>query len=134
MSTAPGHEPTHRLVPRHRRRRDDPAFEFPPPPVVEPRPDRSIDARFAEFHAAHPEVYAALVRLAREGKAAGHTKLGIGMLFEVLRWEHMVRPDDSEPYRLNNVYRSRYARLVMDQEPDLAGIFDTRELISRRVR
>ncbi|MCL6455085.1 MAG: hypothetical protein K6T78_15875 [Alicyclobacillus sp.] len=24
--------------------------------------------------------------------------------------------------------RSRYARLIMDQEPDLAGIFETREL------
>lgn len=86
-----------------------------------------IDVEFAEHRAAHPEVYDALVRLARQWKAAGHPKGGIGMLWELLRWEYGLAGPETGP-RLNNNLRSRYARLVMWTEPDLAGFFDTRQL------
>lgn len=88
---------------------------------------RDLDAAFAEHHAKHPEVYEALVRLARQARSRGHQRIGIGMLWEVLRWETTIGDHGAE-YRLNNDHRSRYARLVMDQEADLAGIFETRSL------
>jgi hypothetical protein len=88
---------------------------------------RDLDAAFAAHHAAHPEVYAALVRLARQARSRGHDRIGIGMLWEVLRWETTIG-DPAGDYRLNNDHRSRYARLIMDQEPDLAGVFEVREL------
>lgn len=88
---------------------------------------RDLDAAFAAHHAAHPEVYAALVRLARQARARGHDRIGIGMLWEVLRWETTIG-DPAGEYRLNNDLRSRYARLIMDQEADLAGVFETRGL------
>jgi hypothetical protein len=82
------------------------------------------------FHRRNPAVYRGLVALAREAKANGRTKVGIGQLFEVIRWNWMVEglPDDHEHYKLNNNYRSRYARLIMKQESDLEGLFDTRKL------
>ena len=58
--------------------------------------------------------------------------LGIRTLWEVLRWRLTVEvehaPDD---FRLNDHLTSRYARLVMEQEPDLVGVFELRELRSR---
>ena len=92
--------------------------------------DESIQNRFERFHSRNPAVYSGLVKLARRGKAAGRTKLGIGMLYEVLRWEWIITglPADDEQYKLNDHYRSRYARLIMDKEPDLAGIFEIRGL------
>lgn len=93
---------------------------------------KDITAHFWAFHERNPEVYAGLVRLARTGKQSGRTKLGIGQLFEVLRWEWMIGglPDRHEQFKLNNNYRSRYSRLIMQREPDLEGIFETRELAS----
>jgi hypothetical protein len=47
----------------------------------------------------------------------------------VLRWEWQgATTDPNAEWKLNNNYRSRFARLIMDNEPDLAGVFETREL------
>lgn len=95
-----------------------------------PRPDDDesrIAERFAAFHRANPHVYVELLRLAREAKARGVRKFGIGMLFEVLRWNGTDTA--SRDFKLNNDFRSRYARMI-DGEQDLAGFFDLRELRS----
>lgn len=101
------------------------------PDLFDPPPG-SIDAAFEAFHTRHPEVYAELVSMARKARARGRQKLGMGMLFEVIRWNRIVGglPDELEAFKLNNNYRSRYARLIMQREPDLEGFFDTRALRS----
>jgi hypothetical protein len=90
----------------------------------------TIRERFEAFHAAHPEVYDELVRLAYEARAAGRDKVGIKMLFEVVRWNRIVVGGVDEGWRLNNVFSAHYARLIMQREPDLAGFFETRSLRS----
>jgi len=92
-------------------------------------PESELQARFEAFHAANPRVYATLVRLAREARAVGHQRVGIAMLFEVARWQLSIQTTGDD-FKLNNSYRSRFARLIMAQEPDLAGVFETRELLS----
>jgi hypothetical protein len=89
----------------------------------------TIDVRFAQFHAQNPEVYETLVELAREARRAGKTKIGIKALWERARWSLWlnVTRDGDEP-KLNNSLTSRYARLIMSQEPDLAGMFEVRHL------
>ena len=87
----------------------------------------ALDRAFWDFHAKNPRVYSELVRLARQAKDAGRSKVGIGMLFEVVRWHIFLETTDPD-YKLNNNHRSRYARLIMDQEQDLDGIFELREL------
>ena len=87
----------------------------------------SIEVAFWNFHTSHPEVYEGLVRLAYQAVNAGRERIGIGMLFEVLRWEWFITPDASEEFKLNNNYRSRYARLIME-EPGLGDVFETRRL------
>ncbi len=97
---------------------------------VETDPALTIQEQFARFHAAHPEVYDGLLGLTRQAASVGRTRIGIGMLFEVLRWEWTIAglPDDAEEWKLNNNYRSRYARLIMRRNPDLDGMFNTRTL------
>ena len=91
---------------------------------------KPLAERFADFHQAHPEVYAALVRLARQGHDAGARRLGIAQLFEVLRWEWVLSalPASNEAWKLNNDYKSRYSRLIMQNEEWAAGIFEIRRL------
>lgn len=97
-----------------------------PTPGEEPSHQR----RFEEFHSANPHVYAALVRLARQWRSRGRKRLGIKQLFEVLRWEIAMTTESDDDFKLNNNLTSRYARRIMDREPDLADIFELRELKS----
>ena len=89
--------------------------------------DDPLDVRFAQFHHANPHVYASLVRMARQWRAAGRGPCSIKMLFEVLRWEYGIATS-GEPFLLNNSFTSRYARLIEANERDLVGIFHTRTL------
>lgn len=86
-----------------------------------------LESRFLAFHHANPNVYRELVAMARQWHAAGHTQAGIAMFFEVLRWQSGLR-GDGDAFALNNSYRSRYARLIAANEPDLAGMFTLRTL------
>lgn len=92
-----------------------------------------IDQRFFAFHHANPHVYQALVRMARQWKAAGHHRCSIAMLYEALRFDQGLRTDSADGLKLNNSYRSRYARIIQANEPDLAGFFETRCLAGERV-
>ena len=88
----------------------------------------SIQVRFERFHAANPHIYERLVEAARQMRDAGRTRIGVGHLVEdVIRWAG-ERTDTADKYRISNDYRSRYARLIMEQEPDLRGVFEIRQL------
>jgi hypothetical protein len=86
----------------------------------------SIQARFERFHDANPWVLAKLEEMTAELVAAGRRRVGIAMLFEVIRWEQL-RSTTGDPFRLNNSFRSRYARLMMYRHPEWDGVFETRE-------
>lgn len=104
-------------------------FEFVPPVVPH---GASIEMRFEAFHAANPWVYDELVRMAREAHRAGRERIGIKMLFEVLRWRWTLHTTDpSSKFKLNNSMTSRYARRIMRENDELAEIFETRELRTR---
>jgi len=89
--------------------------------------DTRLEREFKRFHHDHPEVYTRLVYLARDLKRRGHERAGIAMLYEVVRWQQFTVNKDGD-YKLNNNYRAYYARLIMKQEADLAGFFDTRRV------
>lgn len=91
--------------------------------------DMSIQARFQRFHEKNPDVYVELVRLARRLRSQGITRYGIVGLYEVLRYDNSLRTS-GKPFKLTNDFRSRYARLIMDKNEDLANFFTTRELTS----
>lgn len=86
-------------------------------------------ADFEQFHRAHPEVYAHLVKFAREWRATDPTRrIGIKALYERVRWETNVRRDRAQgELKLNNNHTAHYARLIMAQETDLADAFETRQ-------
>jgi hypothetical protein len=105
---------------------------------VRQRPRRStlqvvrptIQERFWEYHFAHPEVYELLVKLVRDVKARGKTKYSMKAIFERARWHYHIERGEGS-FVLNNDFTAHYARLIMEQEPDLVGFFDVRELRSQ---
>jgi hypothetical protein len=75
-----------------------------------------VDVRFAEWHLSHPEVYEFLVEAARKYRK---NRPSMTSLFALARLEG---------YQVNDLFRGRYARLLMKQEEDLAGLFDFRAM------
>ena len=83
-----------------------------------------LEEKFLEFHAKHPEVYAALSRFSNQwrDRKGPDARLGIKMVIERVRWELALGARDETP-RLNNNHSAFYARLLMAQEPALEGMF-----------
>jgi len=97
--------------------------------LVQPAGGGTVQERFEEFHAANPHVAQCLATLARRMIAKGRDRIGMKMLFEVLRWEYYLHTDDpNSDYKLNNTMTSRYARLLEETHADLRGVFETRQL------
>lgn len=106
----------------------EPLVAEAPPAAAEPR---TIDERFADFHAANPWVATALERLTADYLQKNPDRLvGMKMLFEVLRWQY-DRQTTGDPFKVNNDFTSRYARLLIDRRPEWAAVFRTRELRTR---
>jgi hypothetical protein len=95
-------------------------------PIVAPE-GKTIQARFESFHERNPWVFRALEKLAQTYLATGNSKVGIGMLYERLRWEYGISTIGSRR-RLNNNLRSRYARALVAAHPEWDGVIETREL------
>jgi hypothetical protein len=103
------------------------SFEFAE--LVTPASPRSatLQQRFEAFHLANPWVLAELERMTAELAAAGRTRIGVKMLFEVIRWQHDRSTSGSE-FKLNNNYTARYVRLMLGRHPEWAHMFELREL------
>lgn len=105
-----------------------PLFRAPPPPP--PTPKDRIAARFEQFHAENPHVYRMLRDLCLKARGLNPgCRIGVKALFERLRWQvrFETRGGAAGEWKLNNNYTALYARMLMEREPELAGIFETRE-------
>ena len=108
---------------------------FDPPPIA-PRPTlhpaqppATIQEAFENFHSLNPWVADELRRMALDLVRAGHQRIGLKMLFEVLRWRYMRgTTDPGSEFKLNNNYASRYARLLEATTPELEGRFQMRKV------
>ena len=91
----------------------------------------TIRERFEAFHSANPQVYEILLKMTWDLHRKGKRRVGIKMLWEVVRWQ--VETGElvtTNQFRLNNVFTSRYARLIAASDPLLAKIFEQRRLVA----
>lgn len=86
----------------------------------------SLTDRFRAFHEKNPHVYTRLEELVAEAVAAGHRRIGVGALFERLRYAERTETN-GDRYRLNNDYRADYCRLLVARHPEWADLFELRE-------
>lgn len=92
--------------------------------------EASYQAQFEAFHRRHPQVFAYLTELCFELRKKGWRHYGIKTLWERTRWHfHLEKdPQFGDPFWLNNNFHSRYARLIVQQHPELKQFFEFREL------
>lgn len=94
--------------------------------------ERTIGERFEKWLSdpAGQSVYREFVAIAKQLRAAGHEHYGAKSILEVLRFHRSVRGPASDNFAINNVFGSRMARLAMQENEDLQGLFELRELKS----
>lgn len=83
-----------------------------------------LETQFKNFHRVNPHVYEQLKTLALRLKNVGVKTYGIKALFEILRFNALLSVDFN--FELNNNFTALYARLLMEQEPELEGFFRIR--------
>jgi hypothetical protein len=99
------------------------------PVLVDAPASGTIQERFERFHAANGWVYEALKKLVEQYVARGRKRIGIRMLWEVVRWNyHMATTDPASEWRTNDHYHSRYVRLLIERHPEWADLFELRRL------
>ncbi len=86
-----------------------------------------IDSEFEKFHKDNPKVMELFLKFAKQAKEAGRERMGAKAIIERIRWHTSVDTIGSE-FKCNNSYTSRYARLAIKENPELAGLFTLREL------
>ena len=79
---------------------------------------------------ANEPVVELFLRFAREAKQARHGHFGIKAIAERVRWEVYIARKEADPFKINNSYVSRLARLLVSREPSLKGLFEFRKLRS----
>jgi hypothetical protein len=92
-------------------------------------PEAAQEKAFEEFHDGHPDVYKKLLYYARQWRQrrGAESFCGIKALYERARWEMWFESlDDEPPPKLANNHTAYYARLLMERNPDLSGIFRLR--------
>lgn len=100
----------------------DPLPDLPPKVA-----DLTISERFERFHAENPTVYARLRDMALIEAAQGAQRISTKLLFERLRAQGPATANGADPYRFDNSYTSRYARMLA-AEAGLNGRIPTRPL------
>ena len=89
---------------------------------TELRFEDSLQDQFERYHYENPHVYDLYKRFAIELLAAGRKRYGIAGITERIRWHTAVTTTDSE-FKISNNYRSRYARKLMQEIPELQCMF-----------
>lgn len=87
--------------------------------------------KFEEFHRLNPQVATALEQMTRELVQRGRRRIGIKMLFEVLRWNYFMETSDpNSDFKINNNYAPYYSRLLIERHPEWADVFELRTIRS----
>lgn len=92
---------------------------------TEERP--SIQERFEAWVAANPELYRLIRQYAYRALEAGRSRFGIAAIVERVRWDIEIE-SEGDDFKINNDFRSRLVRKLIDEEPRFEDLFETRAL------
>lgn len=97
-------------------------------PLTEPdyEPHATIQERYDAWITANSWVLAAMERLVGDWIAAGHSRVGIKQMWEVIRWQYGATTGDT--FKANNDYTSRVARDLLATHPDWEPYIEIRAL------
>lgn len=104
-------------------------------PPVSNTNKRPIQERFAEFHADNSHIYPLLVEIATDMLADGKTRISMDVMCHQLLLKYpdltIIRDTKENPFKLNDHFTSRYARMMVEDYPELEDYIELRRLKAR---
>jgi hypothetical protein len=89
----------------------------------------SIQKQFRRFDAQHPEIYQEFCQIAQNLLQRGRSYYGSKAILEVIRYHRILSgKSETETFKINNTYSSRYARKLMEEDDRFRVFFELREL------
>ena len=92
---------------------------------------KTIEASFAEFHAANPAVYEHIKAQAFRAIHRGRRKFSIKAIVNWIRWEVYIVTESTTGFLVNDAYTAHYARLFVSDFPQHADRIELRQLRAR---
>ena len=83
--------------------------------------------RLRRFHNANGNVLDLIVQELYDVRAMSWNGASVKSLWEYARWILMKKRTANEPFEMNDVFQSYYARIIVILHPDLNGFFEMRE-------
>jgi hypothetical protein len=105
-------------------------MDFDAAPVPREREKRTLAERFADHDRERPELYAEFKAICEQLLAKGVQHYGAKSVFEYIRFHRRLNGRDADGYKCNNSFVSLYVRKLLQERPDMAGLFETRQLRS----
>jgi hypothetical protein len=90
----------------------------------------TIQERFEKYDAENPQIFALFARFARELYDAGIRRYSAEGIIQRIRWHYDVNVRKDQYRKINDHFRSRFARKLMNLEPWAKGFFELRRLRS----
>ncbi len=91
----------------------------------------SIQEQFQRFDALHPEIYEEFRQIALDLLQRGRSHYGSKAILEVIRYHRILSgKSETEAFKINNNYSSRYARKLVEEDDRFGAFFELRELRS----
>ena len=101
--------------------------EWRPPALVV---GQSLEERWAEVKRLNPWIVPTFLRMARDAVGRGYERVGVKHLAEVYRWERSGRVM-GDRWKWNNSWTALLARDLIEADPALADVIETRSRRSR---
>ena len=90
--------------------------------------ENRLDQLFAEYHARNPQVFELFRKFSEQVRETGHKHFGAKAIMERIRWEVAIKTSESDGFKVNNNFTSRYVRLLERERPEFVGLFRKRKL------
>lgn len=85
-----------------------------------------LSKEFLKYHADNPHIWEAFEMFALKVARSGRKRIGSAMIYERMRWYSLFETKGDE-FKINNNYKSDYARLFNEKYPEFDNFFPTRE-------
>lgn len=92
----------------------------------EHEPGLTIQERHEAWIAVNGWVLDVMETLVARWLSAGHSRVGVKQMWEVIRFEYGATTGDT--FKANNNWTSRVARSLIERRPEWAEVIETREL------
>ena len=94
--------------------------------VTTPRLPFWEQTAFEKYNDENPHVLVVLERFTRQAFEAGHAHIGIDFVHARARWYTSIETKGDD-FKLSNRWRPFFARLIMQRNPDMRGVFRLRK-------